>query len=302
MANHWSEGWYYNIELRNGEFTDGVARKNLALTRKLLRNVDVRGKSCLDIGTAEAIIPVLLKRAGASNVVAYDVVNSANKVNLIKEAYKVDFEYIHGLSLPDLQAELMKRDNNEFFDLVVFSGVLYHLVNPLGALALVKSFCKVGGLLLLETRTVHDSEARMIFNMDGRFGLEFFLVTAGWLDSALRMVGLEPLCTVYNGPLSPTKPSRTAILCRSHTGPIPLNVAKSNFYAKMFSALMKKKYNNMLRFDYAELPNTQASIDYSAFDDKVAVLNGRSLYEASNDIGSYNPDLDETRLTLLATM
>ena len=302
MEKHWSAGWYYNIELSDGEFTDGVARKNLALTRKLLRNVDVRGKRCLDIGTAEAVIPVLLKRAGASDVVAYDLVNSSSKVNLIKETYKVDFEYIHSLSLPDLQAELMKRDADKFFDLVVFSVVLNHLVNPLGVLALVKSFCKLGGLLLLETRTVHDSEAKMIFNMDGRFGYEFFLVTTGWLDSALRMVGLEPLSVLYNGSLSLNKPSRTAILCRSHAGPIPLHEAKPGFYEEMFSVLMRKNYNDALRYDYADLLNTQTSIGYSPFDEKIAVINGRSLHEACNDIQSYTPSLDETRLTLLATM
>jgi SAM-dependent methyltransferase len=302
METHWSKGWYYNIELKEGEFTDGTARNNLALTRKLLRNVDVRGKRCIDIGTAEAVIPVLLKRARADDVVAYDLVDSSSKVNLVKEVYQVDFEYVHSLSLPDLQMELMKRGDDKFFDLIVFSGVLYHLINPLGALALVRSFCKPGGLFLLETRTVQDFEAKMIFNMDGRFGYEFFLVTTGWLDSALRMVGLEPISAVYHKALSTSKPSRTAILCRSHAEPIPLGDERFEFYSKMFSVLMKKNYNDILRYDYSDLLKTQTTLDYSTYDDKVAVVNGRSLYEAISDIEPYEPSADETRLTLRATM
>ncbi len=85
---HWSTGWYYNIELEEGGFTDGTARKNLALTRKLLRNVDVKGKTCIDIGTTEAVIPVLLKRAGAKTVVAYDRLDISEKVNLVKRFIK----------------------------------------------------------------------------------------------------------------------------------------------------------------------------------------------------------------------
>src|SRR3989304_3789652 len=64
--------WYYNIEVEKGVFTPGVDRPSFALIRKLLRNADVRGKDCLDLGTMEGAIPVLLKRAGAKSVVAYD--------------------------------------------------------------------------------------------------------------------------------------------------------------------------------------------------------------------------------------
>ncbi|MEX2144417.1 MAG: methyltransferase domain-containing protein [Anaerolineales bacterium] len=125
--------WYYNIEIEPGVFTPGSDRPSLALIRKLLRNVDVRDKDCMDIGTMEGVIPILLKRGGAKSVVAYDrFIESPRWMPDIKRVHDVDFEFVGGLRLEDLGARLDEKMGNHFFDLVVFSGVLYHLINPHG--------------------------------------------------------------------------------------------------------------------------------------------------------------------------
>jgi SAM-dependent methyltransferase len=274
----------------------------MALTRKLLRNVDVKGRDCIDIGTTEAVIPVLLKRAGAGSVVAYDRIDSSEKIQTIKDVYQVDFEYIHSMSLPDLQTTLTNRRDGKFFDLVVFSGVLYHLVNPLGLLALVRSFCKVGGLFLLETRTIHDSEAKLIFNEAGRFGREYFSATTAWLDYALRMVGLEPLHAIYSGRLRTDRSCRMAILCRSHPKPIPLN-ENDPFMPIQLKLLFDKTANEAMRYDLADLLKTQSTIDFSPYaDEHVTAVNGQKLYEQVGLLSEYVPSEDETRLILNATM
>jgi SAM-dependent methyltransferase len=299
---HWSQGWYYNIELEKGKFTDGTARKNMALTRKLLRNVDVKGRDCIDIGTTEAVIPVLLKRAGAGSVVAYDRIDSSEKIQTIKDVYQVDFEYIHSMSLPDLQTTLANRRDGKFFDLVVFSGVLYHLVNPLGLLALVRSFCKVGGLFLLETRTIHDPEAKLILNEGGRFNYGYFSATTAWLDYALRMIGLEPLHAIYTGRLRADKTCRMAVLCRSRSKPVPL-YENDPFMPIQLELMFDKTANEAMRYNLADLLKTQSTIDFSPYEDQhVTVVNGQKLYEQVGLISEYVPSEDETRLTLNATM
>lgn len=299
---HWSTGWYYNIELEKGRFTDGTARKNMALTRKLLRNVDVKGRDCIDIGTTEAVIPVLLKRAGAGSVLAYDRIDSSEKIQTVKDVYQVDFEYIHSISLPDLQTNLMNRNAGKYFDLVVFSGVLYHLINPLGILALVRSFCKGGGLFLLETRTLHDPEAKLILNEGGRYGLELYLTTTAWLDYALRMVGLEPLYAIYNGRLRTDRACRMAVLCRSHNKPIRLDQS-DNFMQIQMEMLFDKTHNESLRYDLSDLVETKSDINVLPFDDQsIAVVDGQSLYGQVSKVPMYAPSEDEVRLTLKATM
>ena len=298
----WSKGWYYNIEVEKGSFTDGIARKNLAITRKLLRNVDVQGKRCLDIGTTEAVIPVLLKRAGAETVVAYDRVDSSEKINLVKDTYKVNFDYVISPSLPDLQTLLTERgDDHKFFDLVVFSGVLYHLINPLGLLALVRSFCKIGGLFLLETRAMHDASVRLIFNEKGRHGHDYFSATTGWLDYALRMVGLEPLHAVFLGTLKEDRVGRLAVLCRSQRKPIPLDITDT-FMPKQLKLLTDRSFNEAMRYDLADLLKTWATMSVPRYDNTVANMDGSPMYDAIGKIPPYSPMEDEMCLALDATM
>jgi SAM-dependent methyltransferase len=299
---HWSDGWYYKIELEKGQFTDGTRRKNLALTRKLLRNVDVKGKDCLDIGTAEAIIPVLLKRGGADAVVAYDRIDSSEKISAIQEVYQADFEYIHSMLLPEFQSTLANGQGRKFFDLVVFSGVLYHLFNPLGLLALVRGFCKVGGLFLLETCVCHDSKEKLVFNAAGLHGPNYFYATTAWLDYCLRMTGLEPLHVVYNGPLAPEEVCRMAILCRSRAEPIPLD-ENDEFMRKQMKFLFSQNFNEVMRYKLPDLLKTKAAIEFAPFADAhVGAVNRQKLFDVVNALPEYRPLEDETRLTLNATM
>ena len=70
FANRW---WYYSVELANGTITHGQYESDLPfLRRMMLRRCDLGGAACLDLGTMEAMIPVLLCRSGASRVLAVD--------------------------------------------------------------------------------------------------------------------------------------------------------------------------------------------------------------------------------------
>jgi len=299
---HWSDGWYYKIELEKGQFTDGTRRKNLALTRKLLRNVDVRGKDCLDIGTAEAVIPVLLKRGGADTVIAYDRIDSKEKIETVQKAYQVNFEYIHSMLLPDLQASFAVGQGKKFFDLVVFSGVLYHLFNPLGLLALVRGFCKIGGLFLLETCVCHDPKEKLVFNAAGLHGPNYFYATTAWLDYCLRMTGLEPLHVIYNGPLAPDEVCRMAILCRSLPEPRPLD-ENDEFMRKQMKFLFSQKFNEVMRYKLTDLLKAHGSMEFLPYaDEHVGLVDGQKLYDVVNALPEYQPLEDETRLTLNASM
>jgi hypothetical protein len=60
--------WYYSVEVEEGVFTRGHDHPNVAITRDLLRTVVLRGFDFLDIGTQEAVIPILLKKGGAGCV------------------------------------------------------------------------------------------------------------------------------------------------------------------------------------------------------------------------------------------
>src|SRR5262245_8270415 len=78
------ERWYYEIELADGLTTDGERHGNIAVVREFLRRVDLRGATCLDIGTQECVAPVLMMRQGAAHVDAYDRRSLENRYMAVK--------------------------------------------------------------------------------------------------------------------------------------------------------------------------------------------------------------------------
>lgn len=209
--------WYYSVELSPGERTTGHGHANVATTRALLRSIDLRGASCLDIGTQEAILPVLLKREGAGSVAAYDRLDLTERVDRVKRAYGAEFDYIPGIQLAGLPRAMEER-GRRVVDVVVFSGVMYHMINPLGGLATARSFCRQGGLFLVETAAVQGAQAVLHFNAAGKlYGphANFFLPTTACLDYFLRMLGLRPERACHIGSATEGSIVRLAVLCRS---------------------------------------------------------------------------------------
>jgi hypothetical protein len=81
--------WYYTVELPDGRFTPGQNFNNIALTRNLLKAAKVEGSRCFDWGTTEALVPTLLAKRGARQVVAVDVRDYSEKVELVKSWHRV---------------------------------------------------------------------------------------------------------------------------------------------------------------------------------------------------------------------
>ncbi len=297
-----TEPWYYTVEVEKGVFTKGSGHQNIALTRKLLRNVNVQNKSCLDIGTMEAIVPILFKKAGAARVVAYDRLDLSQRIALLKDAYGVDFEYIAGLQLHELPARLDQTPQGRFFDLVVLSGVLYHMLNPLGLLALVRGLCKAGSLMLIETAAVQNSREMLVFNARGEFyagkHANYFLPTTAWLDYALRMLGLLPLQALHIGQITRDVPFRLALLCRSQTAPCPLSPADEWVFREIHS----RTFLAESQFDWETLARNRGELDYRAYDRTVLPLDNTDLYTQLGSHARYIPTPDELILKLDSEM
>jgi SAM-dependent methyltransferase len=187
--------WYYRIELSPGVFTDGKPRPNVALTRDFLRHIDLSGTTCLDIGSQDFVVPVLLKRQGATTVVAYDRLSLTQHWEQVKQSYEVDFDYVHGIPLNELKQALRDQGKPESFDVVVFSGVLYHMIDPLAGLAMARSFVRSGGLLVIETSVKLASEHILEFNAGGKLYAEsnYFQVSIATLDYWIRMLRMAPI-------------------------------------------------------------------------------------------------------------
>ena len=110
----------------------------------------------------EGLIPVLLKRRGARSVVALDAADYTEKVLLVRVCTGQNFDYIPNVSLGRVTQVLSERARHSIyswyqpkirrgFDVVVLSGVLYHVFSPLHAIGLARTLLRQGGLLILET-------------------------------------------------------------------------------------------------------------------------------------------------------
>ena len=73
--------WYYSVELLPGLITKGQYPDSFPLLpRILLRNCDLHGTTCLDLGSMEGLMPVVMCRQGANEVLATDAIDHCHHI------------------------------------------------------------------------------------------------------------------------------------------------------------------------------------------------------------------------------
>lgn len=151
--------WYHRIELAPGIVTTprNDWEEMWAPMRARHREVDFRGKRVLEVGCWDGYWSFEAERLGAAEVWATDDMSQRKTVTrtvpFAIEALGSGVRYRDDVSVYEL-ARLFA----EPFDLVIFYGVLYHLRYPVLALAQLRSVLKPGGLLLVETAALLDTE------------------------------------------------------------------------------------------------------------------------------------------------
>jgi tRNA (mo5U34)-methyltransferase len=157
--------WFHSIELGDGITTKG--RKSL---ESIQRNAEITfkdgvdGRTVLDIGAWDGAFSFEAERRGAAHVLATDHFSWIGAGWGRKESF--DFARMALASsveakiidVPDISPDTVGR-----FDMVLFLGVLYHMLHPL--LMLERIAPVVRELLVVETETALDDEARpaMVF-------------------------------------------------------------------------------------------------------------------------------------------
>lgn len=200
------ERWYYQMELAPGLVSNGREQRSVAQTRDLLSRTTISGARCLDIGMQEGLVSTLLARRGASEVIGYDRVLQRERLVLVQATTQTDFSLVGGMPLQDLPHAVEGA-----FDVVIFSGVLYHMLDPIAGLATVRGLVRNGGICLIETMVSSERSDAMYFNTKGHVSRwSLWLITPRLLDYVLRFLRFEPLDVVYLG-----KPNRVAITCRA---------------------------------------------------------------------------------------
>ena len=183
MAPDEPERWWHTIELPDGSVTDAWWDFRPLVPK--LPWPDLRGKRCVDIGTADGFWAFELERRGAADVVAID------RPSYFQSLCRARFEEAQtklGSRVRYEECDLYELDGE--FDFAFMGYVLQVVADPLGALEAVRRVSRE--LLLLDTVSLPLSLlpaplARLDARRDGGEwfvfnprGLRKAVETAGW--------------------------------------------------------------------------------------------------------------------------
>jgi tRNA (mo5U34)-methyltransferase len=175
--------WWHVIELPDGGSTPGGW--DLRETAREIPWPDLRGKRCLDVGTADGFWAFEMEERGAADVLATDV------ASFFQEKSRRNFELAR-----DVRGSQVRYEVRSVFDLegefdVVFMGfVLQMVTDPIGALEAIRRVCR-GKLVLLDTVSaplslLRSPLARLDARRDGR---EWFVFNRPGLRKVVELAG-----------------------------------------------------------------------------------------------------------------
>jgi|LSQX01.2.fsa_nt_gb 2-polyprenyl-3-methyl-5-hydroxy-6-metoxy-1,4-benzoquinol methylase len=120
---------------------------------------DLSNKKVLDIGVWTGGISLLLCAMGADVYAIEEVNQYAEMVNYLSYAFGIDNKLrCYAMSLYDFIPIF-----SDTFDYVIYSGVIYHVSDPLLSLRLIFSSLKDGGTVFLETMGIDESRSVCLY-------------------------------------------------------------------------------------------------------------------------------------------
>ena len=186
-AVHTVAVWFHSFDFGDGVIAAGYKSAE-TLQREAKYLPEVRGKTVLDINTADGWFAFECERRGAARVVAMDEflwsMDFGEWVTIWRECAKrnelprhprdtacwrphllpgrAGFDTAHRLLRSNVEhvvADLATMPESEVprlgqFDVVLYLGSLYHMKNPLGALERVRHVTAPGGLAVIETQAM----------------------------------------------------------------------------------------------------------------------------------------------------
>jgi SAM-dependent methyltransferase len=185
--------WFHNIDLR-GTPTKLRSQmgESLSYPEKLWRSIephlpDLSGKSVLDIGCNAGYFSIACKRRGAERVVGIDT-NQGTEHDFLAQAR---------FAAAELGLEIEYREEDFFgtadgpFDVVLFLGVLYHLEDPVRALARIAELTRE--VVVIESLVVPSRRPVVEFRREGTDGdlSTRWVPSAAFIDERALDVGFQ---------------------------------------------------------------------------------------------------------------
>lgn len=192
--------WYHAIDLGEVQTAGRVSPPyppNLTLfgTMDILKDIDVRGMRCMDVGPAHGLISFGLAMKGAEVVAINKGAGQGPHIPLVEQILDVKIDYRANCALEDAPKHFAPGS----FDLIVCAGVMYHLLNPADAFFRLRPLLKRGGILLVETAFAHQvKEPVLVLNSVAEILTQpttYFLPSRSAIEGLARLAAFDILAT-----------------------------------------------------------------------------------------------------------
>lgn len=153
--------WYQRIYLGRNVYTLPHPAYHEGVWERLQPALpeDLQGAAVLDIGTNAGFFAMQVKWHGAGRVVGIESIDQYRRqAELCRQLWNLDIEY---LSMDAHQVSEL----HEEFDLVIFTGILYHLKNPLQVLEDVAHICR--DAIIVETEIILEDLRNRVYVRQG---------------------------------------------------------------------------------------------------------------------------------------
>jgi tRNA (mo5U34)-methyltransferase len=189
--------WVHQIDLGNGFVTPGQWPRHPQIL-KPFGELEFRGKKVLDVGCWDGLYAFEAEQRGASEVYATDLLSQRPFADhptfaVARAALKSRVKYFPQTSVYDVE-QLGVRD----FDIVLFSGVYYHLKDPLRALAMLRRVVKDGAQIFVEGAVLNEPGCYVVFHYRTPYAKDYsnwWVPTAAclrqWVECSFFDVGSE---------------------------------------------------------------------------------------------------------------
>lgn len=150
--------WLHRIDLGGGVVTPG--RWDGGHIREFLREVelDFSDKTVLDVGCFDGLWTFEAERAGAREVWAIDDISKrpGDEQTFLFAHEALGSKAVYHPRLTVYEVESLERRE---FDVILFLGVLYHLVHPMLALSRLRRVLADGGEMVIECESLADDSS-----------------------------------------------------------------------------------------------------------------------------------------------